>query len=442
MPTVKIMVGDVLARLGDLPDKSVHCCVTSPPYWGLRDYDVDGQIGLEPTVEEYIEKLTTVFAEVWRVLRDDGTLWLNMGDSYFGGGCGARDEERWPKQSRNDHRVEHSHKPRKGKDCDPKRGAAADGQPLKFARGKAKDMVGQPWRLAFALQAAGWYIRSDIIWHKPNPMPESCADRPTQSHEYIFLLTKKPRYFYDAEAVKEKSVTAGQKHDGRSGGRNGYPTKRGFTERVDTGTRNLRNVWKMATQAYPDAHFATFPHELPRKCILAGTSKVGCCPECGAPITRVVEKVAGTSEPVRGWDSGPGAHGRECRPEYRGKHAKAAKRSAGRRILKGMADARAAGADHDNPFPQTRTVGWKATCECLESIDYTNGSAYLVPCTVLDPFGGAGTTALVAAKMGRSAILTELSPKYANMAADRIRRECALLATVTVDELTAENVQS
>ena len=163
-----------------MPSESVQCVVTSPPYWGLRDYGVQGQLGLEKTPAAYLAQMVGVFEEVRRVLRKDGTLWLNMGDCYITRLPGARDADRWPKQSRNDHVPSR----RKGKDCDPKRGRAAQGQPIRFATGlKSKDQVGQPWRLAFALQEAGWYLRKDIIWHKPNPMPESVKDRPTTAHE-------------------------------------------------------------------------------------------------------------------------------------------------------------------------------------------------------------------------------------------------------------------
>ena len=187
----ELLQGDCLDVLRTLPDKSVHCCVTSPPYFGLRDYGVDGQIGLEQTPDEYVAKLVDVFREVKRVLRDDGTLWLNLGDSYFSTtkGSGGSNPETSPKQAWKGVENGQGFTPRK---------ISAGNSDL-----KPKDLIGIPWRVAFALQADGWYLRSDIIWAKGNPMPESVTDRPTKAHEYIFLLSKSERYFYDAEAIKE-----------------------------------------------------------------------------------------------------------------------------------------------------------------------------------------------------------------------------------------------
>ena len=182
--SVRILVGDALARLRELPAESVQCVVTSPPYWGLRDYGNEGGIGLEGTLTEHIDALVAVFREVRRVLRADGTCWLNYGDGYSHGGNGSRDPEKWPKQSGNDHRVEHSK-------------ATSDSKP--------KDLLMLPARVALALQADGWWLRSEIVWHKPNPMPESVTDRPTNSHEKVFLLTRAARYFYDADAVRVDS---------------------------------------------------------------------------------------------------------------------------------------------------------------------------------------------------------------------------------------------
>jgi len=272
----QIILGDCLQSMQSLKEKSINCCVTSPPYFGLRDYGVDGQIGLEQTPEEYAVKMVAVFREVRRVLRDDGTLWLNIGDSY----------------------------------------------------GKGKQLLGIPWRLAFALQADGWVLRQEIIWHKPNPMPESVKDRCTKAHEQIFLLSKSPRYYFDSEAMKEDAV-GGQTGKAASFKRDGskreqtipgqaYGTHR--PEREDVAyngeKRNRRSVWNVATRPYKGAHFATFPPALIEPCILAG------CPSDGV---------------------------------------------------------------------------------------------------VLDPFGGSGTTAGVAIKNGRRAILCELNPDYAEMVAERVR---------------------
>lgn len=279
---------DVIDGLRQLADESVHCVVTSPPYWGLRCYGVDGQIGLEESPGEYLARMVDVFREVRRVLRSDGTCWVNMGDCYANsGGAG------W--QGKNGARADRRHTQKSlGK---------------RIGEGiKPKDLIGMPWRLAFALQDDGWYLRSDIIWSKPNPMPESVRDRPTKAHEYIFLLTKSRRYFYDIEASKE-SVTgtahsrgkgvnpkaAGTgvgfgrvpsgwdtmkgRHDGKVGRyRNPKPKQNtSFSESVKglVDKRNMRTVWTIATKGYKGAHFATFAPEIPAKCISAG------CPEGG-----------------------------------------------------------------------------------------------------------------------------------------------------------------
>ena len=461
MNKVTIMVGDVIDRLGEIPDGSVHCCVTSPPYWGLRDYGAAGQLGLEPTIEEYIEKMTAVFEEVRRVLRDDGTLWLNMGDCYSAAGweCKRRNvvgEGACPKELRGRSSYRRDKRPR-------------EDDPHKSSPGlKNKDLVGQPWRLAFALQAAGWYLRSDIIWHKPNPMPESCRDRPTKSHEYIFLLTKKPRYFFDQDAVKEAVKEASVKRcragftgndperDKHNNYGEGFMRGKGYEIRG----RNIRSVWKIASQAFPGAHFATFPEELPRRCIAAGTSENGCCPECGAPWARVLEKGGGTPDPARGWDTAPGAH---CREKRRTLGSKGDATSADVRSSAGAKMGRGAGWRGDPAStPQTQTIGWQPGCRCYHTVglpeypddpspaevDYIREerrallaiwSRLPVVCaTVHDPFGGSGTTGLVATKMGRDAVLIELSPKYAEMAWRRIRNECGILATVTVVEKAPE----
>lgn len=299
-----LYLGDCLEVLRTLPDASVHTCVTSPPYFGLRDYGHDGQIGLEPTPDEYIAKLVSVFREVRRVLKDDGTLWLNLGDSYAMSTRGS--SGKGEKQITN-----------KGTLMSDRRSQIPIGL-------KPKDLIGIPWRVAFALQADGWYLRQDIIWHKPNPMPESVTDRCTKAHEYIFLLSKSPRYYFDHEAVKEPSVQDA-KVFGRGGaigtrGKQGYANASG-AQRDNSGgygtdgKRNRRSVWTVQTRPFKGAHFATFPPDLIEPCILAG------CPEGG---------------------------------------------------------------------------------------------------TVLDPFGGAGTTGLVATQAGRDAVLCEINPEYVEMARTRI----------------------
>jgi DNA modification methylase len=302
----EIRQGDCLDLLRQMPDESVNCCITSPPYWGLRDYGTGkAQIGLEFTPQEYVEKMVAVFAEVKRVLRKDGTLWLNLGDSY----CGTGNKGEWK---------------------DPKYSSGRNGQSVainnKIKGLKSKDLVGIPWRVAFALQSDGWYLRQDIIWHKPNPMPESVTDRCTKAHEYIFLMSKSANYHFDSEAIREDAVTdlenkilprgtqsygvaSGEtKSNPQRGHINGY----GYSEK---GKRNKRSVWSVTVKPYKEAHFATFPTELITPCVLAG------CPKDG---------------------------------------------------------------------------------------------------TILDPFGGSGTTGQVALENGRNAILLELNPKYIELAKQRI----------------------
>lgn len=253
------------ARSIPLRDVCVQCVVTSPPYFGLRDYGAAGQIGLEPTPDAYVQQLVTVFREVRRVLADDGVLWLNLGDSYAGANAAGGWREgsaRADGEVRGDGAT--SRRNRNGN-------GAVDGV-------KPKDLIGIPWRVAFALQADGWYLRSDVIWHKPNPMPESVTDRPTKSHEYLFLLTKSERYFYDAEAIAELAECAGGK-----AGYAGYSERAASMGREPSGnekpgvvafnkdTRNRRSVWTIATTPYSGAHFATMPEKLVEPCIMAGS---------------------------------------------------------------------------------------------------------------------------------------------------------------------------
>jgi DNA modification methylase len=274
--------GDCREVLASLPANSVDCVVTSPPYWGLRDYGNEGQLGLERTPEEYVANMVAVFAEVRRVLKPSGTCWLNLGDSYAGalpagGGTMAGFNDRYF-----------------GRDTDGGKQAEVDtGKPAREAVAglKPKDLVGIPWRVAFALQADGWYLRSDIIWSKPNPMPESVTDRPTKSHEYLFLLTKSARYYFDADAVREasadperKDFNPGKRVHSQAYADNANPkwgTQNGFgksgkplSEYAGAG-RNIRSVWNIATRPYPGAHFAVFPPELPERCIKAGSPQAG-----------------------------------------------------------------------------------------------------------------------------------------------------------------------
>jgi DNA modification methylase len=398
-PDFTLYVGDALEVLRGLPDESVHCCVTSPPYWGLRDYGTEGQIGLEPTPEAFVAAMVAVFQEVRRVLRADGTCWLNLGDSYVsdpgkgGSGPGAK------QGAHVDYGRERMAQVRDGKAVhgDVLRPYAVEGL-------RPKNMVGIPWRVAFALQADGWYLRSDIVWSKPNPMPESVTDRPTKAHEYVFLLTRSPRYFFDQEAVREPHLQSwigrapvvdlkmnGDRNDGGAMPTTGNPAG-----------RNVRSVWEIATQPYPDAHFATFPEALPERCIKAGTSERGCCPECGDPWKRRIERVGLPRD--RGVDGAA-----TIRPDVDPGNA-----SHGRDKISGpkLAAHRAAHPDRD--------LGWTATCWCF--VPEREGPFAPVPCTVLDPFMGSGTTALVARKLGRRSIGIELNPEYAALCADRLKQ--------------------
>lgn len=329
--SVRILRGDVREMLATLPDESVHCCVTSPPYYGLRDYGVPGQLGLEPTLAEYLDNMVSVFREVRRVLRSDGTLWLNIGDSYARTGGTDRCVSATAKVGSTRNTLEQM--------SDRTSNAAADGL-------KSKDLMGVPWRLAFALQADGWYLRSDIIWHKKSTMPESVRDRPTKSHEHIFLLAKSESYYYDQVAASEpvsesfakdsRHVTGSNENNDKEGyeaagaqnpkGPHSVFEKWSFLNRHGGElTRNWRDVWSLGPEPFKEAHFATFPTEIPRRAIVAG------CPITG---------------------------------------------------------------------------------------------------TVLDPFLGSGTTALVADRLQRHCIGIELNPAYADMAERRIRGDAPLFAEV------------
>ena len=384
--------GDVLDVLRQLPAESVHCCITSPPYWGLRDYGVVGQIGLEETPDEYVEKMVQVFREVRRVLRQDGTLWLNLGDSYAGstmsGGDGSASTlVGTHHRRRTDSPRLHGHR--------------------RISPGlKPKDLVGIPWMVAFALRDDGWYLRADIVWAKPNPMPESVTDRPTKSHEYVFLLSKSPRYYYDADAIREphtssvdpsklvgwqearRGAGASEKVGDASSYANGRDRTRTLRQpgggKVYLGNpagRNKRSVWWIATEPFPESHFAVFPTALVEPMILAGTSPRA-CPHCGAPWRRVVDK-----ERVKVSDS----------PRYKGVTMRN-------------------DADDARYTSLRREMGWRPTCSCPDN----DGSGR---CVVLDPFNGSGTTMLVAQRLGRSAIGIELNPEYCNIARRRLEKE-------------------
>ncbi len=262
----KIYNKECTAGLKELPEKSIHCCVTSPPYWGLRDYGTADQLGLEETPEEFVENLVQVFREVKRVLRDDGTVWLNLGDSYGqqkGKGFNANEKEGYVDSRR--------------KELQEKQGNI-----LVKTNLPPKNLVGIPWRVAFALQADGWYLRQDIIWHKPNPMPESVTDRCTKSHEYIFLLTKSARYYYDVDAIKEPMAKSSigrlnQDVESQTGTTRAVGKTNGNLKAVGDidGGRNKRSVWTVTTKPYKEAHFAVYPEKLIVPCIKAGCPKGG-----------------------------------------------------------------------------------------------------------------------------------------------------------------------
>lgn len=283
-----IINGDSLEVIKTLPDNSINCCVTSPPYWGLRNYGVEGQIGLEKTPEEYVGKMVAVFGEVRRVLKADGTLWLNLGDSY------ANQKTGDTYSGFNDRYF--------GRETDGGKQAQtvsnADIGRLDFNGLKPKDLVGIPWRVAFALQADGWYLRQDIIWHKPNPMPESVTDRCTKAHEYVFLMSKSQQYYYDNEAIKERTLTKDNSNRNRDITKlNNTPgrTKMMGLKTNDYDNRNKRSVWTVATKPFKEAHFAVFPPDLIKPMILAGcpTGGVVLDPFVGSGTTAIVARELG-----------------------------------------------------------------------------------------------------------------------------------------------------
>jgi len=267
--TQTIYQGDALEVLRSLPSGSVHCCVTSPPYWGLRDYGVEGQLGLESTPEEYVSKMVEIFREVKRVLRDDGTLWLNLGDCYYRSSMTGGTNSLESSAKRKERMF------KKPSNCVPKQGKS---------QLKPKDLVGIPWMVAFALRADGWYLRQDIIWHKPNAMPESVKDRCTKAHEYIFLLTKNSKYYFNSDLIREPNQ---DKYDGKRGS---TKTRTKFQsamrtmsdkeemKKYSTQGRNKRTVWNIPTKPFKEAHFAVFPPALIEPCILAG------CPAGGVVL--------------------------------------------------------------------------------------------------------------------------------------------------------------
>ena len=491
-PVWEIRQGDVLEQLRFMEAESVHTCITSPPYWGLRNYGLPptiwdeeegcehqwgvkrpalnsctlcgawrGTLGLEPTPDLYVRHLVEVFREVWRVLRPDGTVWLNLGDSYAGSGGAHTHSQANPGVSNSAAR---NGVPKyKAEDS---RGIYKGGSGL-----KSKDVVGIPWMAAFALRGDGWWLRRPIIWHKPNPMPESTNDRPTAAHEDIFLLAKsgsslfwthrdgpgtrrKPQadyrwshretgeeregapdgwhtkracaegkdgcavckawsrrtlwtghdYYYDADA--RRSPYAESSENDKRGNSNGHRRERDYVGATDNGGTNLggnlhgganlRDVWTIATQPFRGAHFATFPHEIPRRCILLGTSEHGVCGACGAPWSRVIKVSGGTIG--QSW------------------HDHTQDLTVGQQF-----EGRLANADFGQGPYTRQQEGWRPTCGCR--------TLKVAPAVVLDPFAGSGTTGLVALRNGRSFVGIELSPQYAEMARNRIIQDAPLLNT-------------
>lgn len=391
--TVRLYQGHSPTVLRRLPVGYFHTVVTSPPYWGLRSYLEEGheykgyELGSEPSPDCltqgkaqcgacFVCNMVGVFREVRRVLRDDGTVWLNLGDNYAsGGGAGfhtglATASEKADGRPRNDTNWRNMNGEVE------KKGGGSSGLP-------SGNLVGVPWRVALALQADGWILRQDIVWAKPSPMPESVRNRCTKAHEYIFLLVKKQGYYYDAEAIKEKgqpesearynsTFYTGAKERAGRGLPEGVASNSPGTREFDW-ARNKRSVWNVSSQGYPGAHFATFPPKLIEPCIKAGTSAKGCCGKCGAPYKRLMEETKLTRERPNDYvkRTGEEGTGNSCPNTVAG--------------------------------VETRTVGWEAGCDC---------GAYTVPCRVLDPFFGAGTTGVVCLDLGLSCVGIDLSEKY------------------------------
>jgi len=380
---IDIYIGNCLETLQKMDDQSVNTCITSPPYWGLRDYNgEEEQLGLEDTPELFVDNLVKVFREVKRVLKDDGTVWLNLGDTY----SSHKDCKSTAQSLAKGTQAEVAHVIDKG------RSVSRNTKKLKQAGLKNKDLIGIPWRVALALQADGWYLRQDIIWHKPNPMPESVKDRCTKSHEYIFLLSKNVKYYFDYEAIKEDAVGNSpnnkkpHKHQGQPFSR----TKENLVNIQAVEKRNKRSVWTVTTKPFKGAHFATFPMDLIEPCVLAG------CPEkicfsCSKPYERVMQK----PKPLK---------------VKRGRRA-----GTDDRLIGGVLDK----YNKENP---PIDLGLQKQCDC--NTKETKAG------TVLDPFGGSGTTAIVANKHNRNAVMCELNKEYVGIAKERIINTLGMMSKI------------
>ena len=397
MNSWEVIQGDALSVLRTMPTASVHCIITSPPYWGLRNYKVDGQYGAELTVAEYVDNMRCVFREARRVLRPDGTLWLNLGDSYIGSGRGAGSKyEKIGSTGR--------------------LGLSPDNVPQ--GNMKPKDKAGVPWRVAFALQDDGWYLRSDIIWSKPNAMPESVKDRPVSSHEYIFLMSPSPKYYYDWYSISEASAESslkrytygfsdidpdiGYRMQRKNGGWPGIGRKhsdardRGEPDSMQAlNIRSKRDVWNVSTKGFKGAHFAVFPTDLIKPCVLAGTSEYGVCKECGAPWEREVNRTI-VGDLVEVPYSGNG--------QLRSNGSEGMNGQYGTTLNQGHK------VQHEG-------INWNPTCDCGSDVK---------PAVVMDMFSGSGTTGVVALDNGRDYIGIELNPEYIKLSDSRLQNTAPL----------------
>lgn len=435
MPDATILIGDVRERLAELPDGSVQACITSPPYWGLRDYGHDGQIGLEPTPDAYVAEMVAVFREVRRVLADDGTCWVNLGDSYASQGRahGGREDNQLGVGAKTLHAAGSG---------DQAARIAPDGL-------KPKDLVGIPWRVAFALQADGWWLRQDIIWAKPNPMPESVTDRCTKAHEYLFLLTKSARYYYDANPLRtpheqkyaQRRLTKTGNPDGLERTWQGQPEF--FSEEPQTFGHplgaNKRSVWSIHTQPFPGAHFAVMPEALVEPCVLAGSRPAGKRCDCDEVVATplgsgTVEDPtpqtgrAGMNRPRRDNEGTAPITRRQQR--WDAETIKVSPHRADMERATGSAFAHYIRTDSSGarPVPPALRGEWLRDGWLTEAPDCDHP---VMPAdTILDPFTGSGTVGVVALKHGRHFVGTELNPEYAALAEARIRDDGPLFNEV------------